>query len=600
MAALIVMLLGLFWQGGIPAAKPTIDYAVHVDSADLSGWWVELRVRNAPGSFRLAMAAHPEYDDRYWRYITDLTAESPAGPVTIARQDSAVWGVDGPAGEIAVRYRLRLPAPAQPLRAAWRPVRAANGAFLGGPHTFLYVLGAERAPVRVTLDLPRGWDVATGLAPAAGTTTTFIAPGAEALIDSPILAGRFRSWRFLVDGVAHRIVYWPLPDAAAFDTVRFVSGIEAMVRQAAALFGGMPYRDYTFVFQDGAYGGLEHANSVTLGAASRDLAEDVGGMLPETAHEFVHTWNLMQLRPAEYQALDYRTQPPTAGLWFSEGLTLFYADLLLRRAGLPVPDSTRVAHLERLMARYLGSPGHSRFSAEAVSRVAYNAAPGALGDYSASTHLQGELIGAVLDLIVRDATGGTRSMDDVMRAMLRRFTGERGFEGRDVEQVTEDVCRCDVTPLFDAHVRGAGRPMDFDRYLGLMGLRTRVTREPAVWDGQPERDLRIFAWEPPGEGGVRLVITDPASIWGRAGFHTGDPLIAADGIAFTTWADFRSRLRGLTLGDSITLEVRRPEGPYAATVVVTGFERPVVRIEVIPGATERQRALRAAWVRGLP
>jgi predicted metalloprotease with PDZ domain len=599
MAALIALMLGLFWRGGIPAPKPAIDYVVHVDSADRSGWRVELRMRNGPGSFRLAMAAHPEYDDRYWRYITDLSAESSAGAVTVAREDSAVWRVDGPGGEIAVRYRLRLPAPEQPSRAAWQPVRAANGAFLGGPHTFLYVLGAERAPVRVTLDLPPGWDVATGLAPAAGTTTTFVAPGAEALIDSPILVGRFRSWRFSVDGVPHRIVYWPLPDAAAFDTARFVSGIEAMVRQAVALFGGMPYREYTFVFHDGAYGGLEHANSVTLGAPSRNLAENVTGRLPETAHEFVHTWNLVRLRPVEYRGLDYRTQPPTAGLWFSEGLTLFYADLLLRRAGLPVPDSTRVAHLERLMARYLGSPGNSRFSAEAVSRVAYNATPGALGDYSASTHLQGELIGAVLDLIVRDATGGTRSMDDVMRAMLRRFPRERGFEGRDVEQVIEDVCRCDVTPVFDAHVRG-GRPIDFDRYLALVGLRARVVLEPAVWDGQPERDLRIFAWEPPGESGLRLIVTDPASIWGRAGFHTGDPLIAADGVAFTNWPDFRTRLRGLAMGDRIRLEVRRPDGPYAATVVVTGFDRPVVRLEEIPGAGQRQRALGLAWRRGLP
>jgi predicted metalloprotease with PDZ domain len=598
MAALIVLLLALFRDGGTPLPKPVIDYVVRVDAADRSGWWVELRVQNAPDTFRVAMAAHPEYDDRYWRYISALTAESAAGPAAVERADSAVWRVAGRGGEVVIRYRLELPPAEGPPRAAWRPVLAEHGAFLGGPHTFLYVVGAERTPVRVRLDLPAGWDVATGLTPAG--PRTFTAPDADALIDSPILAGRFRRWQFSVDGVPHHVVYWPLPDAAAFDTVRFLAGIEAMVRQAVGLFGGMPYPEYTFVFQDGAYGGLEHTSSVTLGAPSRDLAESVTALLPETAHEFVHTWNLMRLRPAEYLSLDYRTQPPTAGLWFSEGLTMFYADLLLRRAGLPVPDSTRVAHLERLIGRYLASPGNSRFSAEAVSRVAYNAGPGALGDYSASTHLQGELIGTMLDLIVRDATDGARSMDDVMRAMLDRFAGRRGFEGRDVERVVEDVCRCDVTPLFDAHVRNGGRPMDFDRYLGLLGLRTRITREPAVWGGRPERDLRIFAWEPPGEGGLRLIVTDPSSIWGRAGFHTGDRLTAVDGSPATTWPEFRGRLRNLAMGDSIRLEVRRPGGPHAATVVLTGFERPVVRIEDVPGASARQRVLREAWLRSRP
>src|SRR6185503_6174917 len=130
--------------------------------------------------------------------------------------------------------------------------------------------------------------------------------------------------------------------------------------------------------------------------------------------EFVHTWNLLAIRPNEYHDIDYRTQPPVSSLWFSEGLTMFYADLLLRRAGVPLTDSTRIAHLERLLARLAGNPAYGRFSAESISRVAYNAPPGALGDYSASTHLQGELLGTMLDVIVRDATAGRRSMDDVM------------------------------------------------------------------------------------------------------------------------------------------------------------------------------------------
>ena len=414
---------------------PAIHYTLRVDSSDLSGWDVEIRLRNISDTIRLAMAAHPEYDDQYRRYVTGFTAEIGGRAAAVTHPDSAIWQVAGPGGggEAVVRYRIALPplppGPASGRRAAWRPFLTSAGGLTGGPHAFMYVLGHEPAPAHVTLDLPRSWEIATGLVPTADPRT-FFAPSADILIDSPILIGQFKSWRFSVDGVPHRVVYWPLPNATPFDTTAFVGAIESLARQAVALFGRAPYREYTFLFQDGAYGGLEHMNSVTLGAPSADLAQSPHALLPETAHEFIHTWNLMRIRPAEYRSIDYRTQPPVAGLWFSEGLTLFYADLLLRRAGggISLPDSTRIAHLERLISRYLANPGNARFSAESVSRVAYNAPPGALGNYSASTHLQGEILGALLDLAVRSATRGERSMDDVMRLMFDRSAGERGFD----------------------------------------------------------------------------------------------------------------------------------------------------------------------------
>src|SRR5262249_53516722 len=158
-------------------------------------------------------------------------------------------------------------------------------------------------------------------------------------------------------------------------------------------------------------------------------------------------------------------------------------------------DSTRALHLERLLASYLGNPAYARYSAERVSQVAYNAAPGALGDYDASTHLQGELLGTMLDLIVRDATRGKRSMDDVMRAMLQDYAGTRGFLGVDIRRTVEGVCGCRLDAFFASYVHGAA-PLDFNRYLGLAGLRARVTWTAALNGDRPAPDLRIRAWLP--------------------------------------------------------------------------------------------------------
>jgi S1-C subfamily serine protease len=143
-------------------------------------------------------------------------------------------------------------------------------------------------------------------------------------------------------------------------------------------------------------------------------------------------------------------------------------------------------------------------------------------------------------------------------------------------------------------VRNA-RVLDFDRYLGLIGLQIRVTSGPAVYNGEPERDLRIFGWEPGGgDGGVRVIITDPSSIWGRAGLHSGDRLVTMDGAAVTTWPEMRARLQRLRMGDAIRVAVRRPSGPFEATVLVTGFQRPTVRIEGAPNA------IGTAWLNGKP
>jgi predicted metalloprotease with PDZ domain len=597
MRRITFLLAGLPLALGTPVArKPHIEFTLTVDSIDVSGVSVAMRIRNASGPFLLAAHAHPEYDDKYWRHLENLSAVDAGGrAVAVTREDSVLWRVAGSSDDLTVRYRVRFPVE-EGRRAAWRPFLTPSGGLVGGPHSFLYLVGQERAPVTVTLELPRGWRVATGLSGPA-TARTFSAANAHALMEAPMLVGVLSEWRFLAGNLPHRVFYWRLPNAAPFDTAAVVRGIEGLATQTIAMFRTAPYREYTFLLQDGAFGGLEHPNSVTLGVPSAELARDAHATLPETAHEFFHTWNLMAIAPAEYRGLDFKVQPPVAGLWFSEGLTLFYADLLIRRAGLPTRDSTRVAHLVGLLERYLSGPGNARYSAEAVSRVAYNATPGSLGDYTASTHLQGELIGTVLDLLVRDASNGARSMDDVMRLMYAKFRG-RGFTGVDVQAAVEEVCSCGAAAVFEQSIRNAGA-IDFDRWLAPIGLRVRTSMEPAVdRDGRPAKDLRAWGWEAEGEPFLRLRVGNPNSVWGKAGLHTNDQIVSIDGKPVRTWPELRSVLTGLAIGDSARFVVQRPSGRFETTVVMQGFERPTVRIERVAAPSERQVRLRDAWLAG--
>ncbi len=575
--------------------QPAVDYLLTIDPTDYSSFTVEMKIRNVADTFRVAMVAHPEYDDRYWRYVEDMSVEGKNGKGKFIREDSALWKIMTNGREAVLHYRIQLPS-VTGIRSAWKAYLTSTGGLVGGPHSFMYVVGATLIPSPITFNIPEGWEIATGLQSTADPKT-FYASSVAVLTDDPVFVGKFKSWSFAVDNTPHRVIYWPLPDAKVFDTAVLVSSLKKLVEQTTSLFGRLTYREYIFMLQDGAVGGLEHNNSVTIGAPSVNLANGVKDIIPEIAHEYFHTWNLMRIRPVEYADVNYKTPALSKGLWFSEGLTIFYADLLSRRAGLHVFDSTRLFHLENLMRRYTITPAYLKFSAEKISEAAYGPG-GMLGDYSASPHLQGEVLGAMLDLIIRDATNGKHSMDEVMRKMLERFSGEKGFTSKDVEQAVKDVCGCNVQPFFRDHVYG-NKQIDFTKYLKLLGLQYTVEWKDVLSnDMKPIPDLRVSSYQLPGENALRIGISNPAVAWAKAGLHTGDIIKTINGKSLATTADFRTAIRTAKIGDTVTFEVERSSGIAKINVLVTGYQQPVVRITPITSVTAKQKKQLEDWIAG--
>src|SRR5688500_13478788 len=116
-------------------AQNRIEYSLKFDSSDLAGITVEMRIPRATQSLQLAAHAHPEYDDRYWRYVQDLTARDSQGrDLTVTREDSVLWRIGYAPGEERVRYRITFPGE-RPPRAARRPLLPAPGRRVGGPRS---------------------------------------------------------------------------------------------------------------------------------------------------------------------------------------------------------------------------------------------------------------------------------------------------------------------------------------------------------------------------------------------------------------------------------------------------------------------------------
>jgi predicted metalloprotease with PDZ domain len=600
---IVRLLLAAALAGSPPALAaqapplPPVDYQLRIDAADLSGWTVEMHVHQSPATLRLAMAAHPEYDDRFWRYVRDFIAVSPAGPLAVTREDSAVWRVsDTGGGDVVVRYRIALPPPPAGVRPSWTPFLSPTGGLIGGAPTFLFVLGREGAVARVDLRLPPGW-VAAGAVNRLPGALTFDAPDVASLLDAPLLVGRMRSWSFAVDGVPHEVAYLPRPGGVPFDTVALVGALQGVVRQASALFHGLPYPQFVFLLQDGAYGGLEHANSATLGAPSEELAGDRSDVLLSIAHEYFHAWNLVRLRPAGWGGLTHLPPARTRELWWSEGVTMYYADLLLRRAGLVTPS--RLDAFREQAASYLDNPGHARISPEQAGWTSTDQ-PGVNGDFSADHYLQGTLIATVLDLAIRDSTAGRASLDDVMRALVAEHPQPAGFTGMDVEGTASRVCGCSLHGFFERHVRGAAL-LDFAPALRPLGLRPRVSMEPARDSvGRAEPDLRVWVFVRRGETQPRFIIDDSRSAWARAGLHTGDVIVSINGTATADRRAAIAAIRSLHTGDRAHVELVRGDRPMTVDVAVGGYERTRVAFEDLPAVTPSQRAARERWMAAAP
>jgi len=584
--------------------RPLIHYVLKVNPADLSAFDIEIHLQRIPHHFRMAMATHPEYDDRFWRFIKNFHVGTSRGVAKFERTDSAVWSITIPDRDAVISYRLVLP---EHRSYAHRPFLAAYGGLLGDIHSFLYLVGYTAVPCSVTFDLPPGWQIATGLK-RSSDSNTFFAPSAEILMDCPVLAGHLHQWGFIVRGVPHTVAYLPVTDTLnrvadtlTFDSTLLVDNIRKIVVQTVRLFGGMPYKNYVFMLEDGVYGALEHCNSVTLGTPASILTSRMQEIYEEIAHEFSHTWNLVDIRPAEYTGLKYGPQEQSSLLWFSEGMAMFYADLLVRRAGLPCEDSTRITHLESLIRRYYADTGNMVIPPAKVS-LAENAAPGMLGDYSASTHLQGELLGTMLDLLIRSNTGSRHSFDDVMRLMYQRFGGDRrrGFYAQDIEQAVQDICGGgSIHPFFQKYIY-AGEPLDFNSWLPLIALQLQLSWQPAADEkGKPLPDTRVYIWQPVGDTVFRLAMTHPLGCWVKAGLHTGDTVSAINGAPIKNRQDFIQALHRFQIGDTIIVQLRRSTSIQDVPVPITGYLAPVVHLLKNDGPDERLRVIRRdLWLLG--
>jgi predicted metalloprotease with PDZ domain len=467
------------------------------------------------------------------RHVRDVAAEGRAGaPLRIVKVEKNRWRVgladDPSAGPFTVRYRVF----AHELSVRTSHLDDSHG-YGNGASLFFYVEGRKNEPHRLRFDLPPGWRVSIPLPGAAGT---FLAADYDALVDAPFECGTHRTFPFRVLGVPHELAIWGEGNEAPAGLVR---DLAALVREAAGLFGGLPYERYLFIVHlaPAAGGGLEHRASQSVGMEPFSFrpAASYRENLRLFAHELFHAWNVKRIRPGPLGPFDYTKEAYTRDLWALEGITSYYEGLLPVRAGLMKPEHLFEELGKRLKA-HRESPGSRMQSAEDASFDAWirhyrpdENSPNVAESY----YRRGALVAWALDLTIRQATGGRRSLDEVLRRLWRRHGAkDRPYPPGEIERVASDVAGRSLAPFFDRFVRGVETP-PFERLLSPFGLALREKPEADADGTVPARPRRAadFGWRTREEKG-RLVVSEVYA--GRAayasGIGAGDEVVALSGI----------------------------------------------------------------------
>ena len=392
--------------------------------------------------------------------LQKLTARQGRQPVALRQLDKARWQADCTDRQALV-LEYEVYALDNSVRTAWLD---ADRGFFNGTSLCLQVLGQAHQPHELTVVSTRatkGWRVATGLPPVDADARGFgryRAADYDSLVDHPFELGTFWSGEFTACGVPHRfVVAGVLP---SFDGEKLLADTRRICEAEIRFWhlrGKPPHKQYVFMLNavDDGYGGLEHRNSTALICARRDLPrledkrpnEGYTTLLGLISHEYFHTWNVKRLRPAAFAEFDYSQENYTHQLWFFEGFTSYYDDLLLRRAGL-IDDATYLRLLNKTINQVQQTPGRL---VQTVAQSSFDAwvkyyrqdenTPNATVSY----YTKGALVALCLDLTLRRE--GHTTLDVVMRALFLRCKG-----GPMREQDLREVLQALAGRSFDAEL----------------------------------------------------------------------------------------------------------------------------------------------------
>jgi predicted metalloprotease with PDZ domain len=387
---------------------------------------------------------------------------------------------DNAAGGDAAKQPTREEADEEP------PIRTWPAYGFEGPACWIYVPGKIGIPHTVSFDLPAEFGIATGMERVDGSTPTFRAPDYDVFADCPFHVGNFELLEFVVDEVDYEIVLSGF-ERDRNDRSAMVDRYRRIVTAHHAMWGRPAFTRYVFLIGFPGGGGLEHLNSCDMGMMDLRGSEPGKPSVWDSlmSHEFFHAWNVKRLRPKALGPFDYSGPNRTKFLWLSEGVTSYFGDVLLVRAGVWEPEHFWLSAIGDEIRSLQANPGRLKMSIAEASWTVWDAPYMRRGRTAPDYYNKGMLLGLLLDIEIRDATDGKKSFDDVMRALYAQCqsTGV-GFEDADVQRICEELTERSFADFFAKYVEGT-EELPYRDSLAKIGIRyTDGTETPSTTEGE--------------------------------------------------------------------------------------------------------------------
>ena len=430
----------------------------------------------------------------YTARVQDLTATGPDGTSLKIEKDKNRWHVaTGGAASITISYKLLATQ-----GSVTSTYVGADMAVINGGSAFITLAEHTQRPHEVAIELPPQWKQSiTALDDAPdGKPNHYRADDFDTLVDSPIIAGNLVLNEFELHGKKHIVA--DVGDIGQWDSKGVAENLKKIIESDFQLFGEYPYKRYVFlnVFRRGA-GGLEHKNCCLLTSSSQNAK--AGGdirWLSYASHEYFHGYNVKRLRPVELGPFDYENPPHTSGLWVAEGLSVYYQDLMVSRAGV----MTQADYLSAISANIRNlqtTPGRLKQTLSDASLDVWTTGGSGIGGNKTTTisyYVKGPVVGFLLDAKIRHQTDGQKSLDDVMRLEYRRYGGAKGFTAEEFRQTASDAAGLDLKEWMHQALDTTNE-VDYTEALDWYGLQfaptpagTQPTIQAASWKLEPRAD----------------------------------------------------------------------------------------------------------------
>jgi predicted metalloprotease with PDZ domain len=514
------------------------------------------------------------------QYMNWIRAKDTSGHgLQLTQLNKSRWQISGAEGGARIEYEMFSDGPGP------------YGAQLNSHHAFfnlaeilLYADDERDTPVQVVFQqVPANWKIAT---PLRSDGLGYEATNYDQLVDAPVEMSTFAEADF--NGSCGRYRVTLDADNAAAILKKIVSPIERMVASAAQWMSDCPFQDYLFIYHisDSSDGGMEHAFGTAINLPATDFEK--GPFIAITAHEFFHLWNVKRIRPQSLEPVDYTKENYTPALWFSEGVDTTAAEYIELRAGL-LDERQYLDQLGQQITELQNRPAHLTQSAEQSSLDAWLEKYPRYGlrDRSISYYNKGELVGVLLDLVMRDASQDQASLRELFRSMNDHYAKNGKFfaDSTAVRETAEKLSHANLREFFQKYVSGV-EEIPWDKFFAPVGL--RVNRLQAVFAEPGFEAVQKF-----DQPAVVLQV-QPRSEAERAGLRAQDEILQINGDP--AGRNFEKQMANLAPAAMLRLLVRRDGAQYKLEWKLRSREQTIFQLLDLPEVTASQKARRAAWL----